>query len=113
MFLFNFIFFFLEPPLVGVSRKETFPGITTLFCGACGFYPPKISMIWMRNGEAILQEMDYGDILPSGDGTCQTWVSGELDTQSSDLYFCHVEHCDIHMVLLVPQGKNRVALSGR
>lgn len=64
-----------EPPLVGVSRKETFPGITALFCRAYGFYPPEISMIWMRNGEAILQEMDYGDILPSGDGTRQTCVS--------------------------------------
>lgn len=108
MFLFNFIFCFLEPPLVRVSRKETFPGITTLFCRAYGFCPPEISMICMRNGEAVLQETDYGDILSSGDGTYQTWVSGELETQSSDLYSCHVEHCDVQMVLQVPQGKNQV-----
>ncbi|KAL2771211.1 major histocompatibility complex class I-related gene protein isoform 2 precursor, partial [Daubentonia madagascariensis] len=88
-----------EPPLVRVNRKETFPGITTLFCKAHGFYPPEISMIWMKNGEEIVQEMDSGDILPSGDGTYQTWVSVELDPQSSDFYSCHVEHCGLHMVL--------------
>lgn len=112
IFLFNFIFFFLEPPLVKVNRKETFPGVTTLVCRAYGFYPPEISMIWMKNGEEIIQEMDYSDILPSGDGTYQTWVSVELDPQSSDLYSCHVEHCDVQMVLQVPQGKDRVCCLG-
>ncbi|XP_066117382.1 major histocompatibility complex class I-related gene protein [Saccopteryx bilineata] len=92
-----------EPPLVRVSRQEIFPGITTLFCRAHGFYPPEISIIWMKNGEEMIQEMDYGDILPSGDGTYQTWVSVELDPQSSDLYSCHVEHVDVQMVLQVPR----------
>ncbi|XP_063483616.1 major histocompatibility complex class I-related gene protein isoform X2 [Symphalangus syndactylus] len=92
-----------EPPLVRVNRKETFPGVTTLFCKAHGFYPPEIYMTWMKNGEEIVQEMDYGDILPSGDGTYQMWASVELDPQSSNLYSCHVEHCGVHMVLQVPQ----------
>nr|XP_055110949.1 major histocompatibility complex class I-related gene protein isoform X3 [Symphalangus syndactylus] len=95
-----------EPPLVRVNRKETFPGVTTLFCKAHGFYPPEIYMTWMKNGEEIVQEMDYGDILPSGDGTYQMWASVELDPQSSNLYSCHVEHCGVHMVLQVPQGKD-------
>lgn len=63
-------------------------------------------MTWMKNGEEIVQEIDYGDILPSGDGTYQTWASVELDPQSSNLYSCHVEHCGVHMVLQVPQGKD-------
>ncbi|XP_012590875.2 major histocompatibility complex class I-related protein 1 isoform X2 [Microcebus murinus] len=88
-----------EPPLVRINRKEMFPGITTLFCKAHGFYPPEISMVWRKNGEEIVQEMDSGDILPSGDGTYQTWVSIELDPQSSDFYSCHVEHCGLHMVI--------------
>lgn len=99
-----------EAPLVRVNRKETFPGITTLFCRAHGFYPPEISMIWMKNGKEMLQEMDYGDILPSGDGTYQTWVSLDLDPQSSDSYSCHVEHCDVHMVLQVPQESETILL---
>lgn len=28
----------------------------------------------------------------SGDGTYQTWVSVELDSQNGDIYSCHVEH---------------------
>uniref|UniRef100_G3TW96 Major histocompatibility complex, class I-related n=1 Tax=Loxodonta africana TaxID=9785 RepID=G3TW96_LOXAF len=97
-----------EPPLIKVNRKETSPGITTLFCRAHGFYPPEISMTWMKNGEEIIQEIDYGDILPSGDGTYQTWISIEIDSQDSNIYSCHVEHCDLHMVLQVPRGKDRV-----
>uniref|UniRef100_A0A8D1JHN2 Major histocompatibility complex, class I-related n=2 Tax=Sus scrofa TaxID=9823 RepID=A0A8D1JHN2_PIG len=88
-----------EPPLVRVYHKETVPGITTLYCRAHGFYPPEISMTWMKNEEEMVQEMDYGDILPSGDGTYQTWVSVELDSQSSDVYSCHVKHCGVHTVL--------------
>nr|7ZT2_A Chain A, Major histocompatibility complex class I-related gene protein [Homo sapiens]7ZT4_A Chain A, Major histocompatibility complex class I-related gene protein [Homo sapiens]7ZT5_A Chain A, Major histocompatibility complex class I-related gene protein [Homo sapiens]7ZT7_A Chain A, Major histocompatibility complex class I-related gene protein [Homo sapiens]7ZT8_A Chain A, Major histocompatibility complex class I-related gene protein [Homo sapiens]7ZT9_A Chain A, Major histocompatibility c len=91
-----------EPPLVRVNRKETFPGVTALFCKAHGFYPPEIYMTWMKNGEEIVQEIDYGDILPSGDGTYQAWASIELDPQSSNLYSCHVEHSGVHMVLQVP-----------
>lgn len=65
-------------------------------------------MIWMKNGEELVQEVEYGDILPSGDGTYQTWVSVELDPQSRDIYSCHVEHCGHHMVLQGPQGKDEV-----
>ncbi|XP_020020668.2 major histocompatibility complex class I-related gene protein isoform X3 [Castor canadensis] len=100
-----------EPPLVRINRKEAFPGITTLFCRAHGFYPPEISMTWMKNGEEIIQEVDYGDILPNGDGTYQTWVSVELDPQSSDIYSCHVEHCGVHTVLQTPQELETILLA--
>lgn len=64
-------------------------------------------MMWLKNGEGITQEADYGDILPSGDGTYQTWVSVELDPQSSDMYSCRVEHCGLQMVVQGPQGKDK------
>ncbi|KAG3258599.1 hypothetical protein H1C71_028294 [Ictidomys tridecemlineatus] len=99
-----------EPPLVRISRKEFFPGITTLFCRAHGFYPPEISIIWKKNGEELVQEVDYADILPSGDGTYQTWVSVELDPQSRDIYSCHVEHCGLHMVLQGHQESESILL---
>lgn len=104
-FYFNLNFFFLEPPKVRVNRRETFPGITALHCRAHGFYPPEISMKWMKNGEEIIQDTEYGGILPSGDGTYQTWVSVELDSQNNDIYSCHVEHGGVHMVLQGSQGK--------
>ncbi|KAM5144134.1 LOW QUALITY PROTEIN: major histocompatibility complex class I-related gene protein [Callospermophilus lateralis] len=98
-----------EPPLVRISRKEFFPGITTLFCRAHGFYPPEISMIWKKNGEELVQEVDYGDILPR-DGTYQMWVSVELDPQSRDIYSCHVEHCGLHVVLQGHQESESILL---
>ena len=55
LFLFNFIFFFLEPPLVRVNCKKLFQWLE-LFCTAHGFYPPEISMIWMKNGEEMIQK---------------------------------------------------------
>ncbi|KAM5295327.1 LOW QUALITY PROTEIN: major histocompatibility complex class I-related gene protein [Glossophaga mutica] len=92
-----------EPPPVRVNHKETCPGITTLFCTPGGFYPPPTpeTSMMMENGEEMIQEMDYGDILPSRDGTYQT-LSEEPDPQSSDLSSCHAEHC-VQMVLQVPQ----------
>ncbi|XP_042636452.1 major histocompatibility complex class I-related gene protein [Orycteropus afer afer] len=70
----------------------------------------EISMMWMKNGEEIIQEIEYGDILPSGDGTYQTWISVEMDSQSSKMYSCHVEHCDLHMVLQVPEESETILL---
>ncbi|XP_077013285.1 major histocompatibility complex class I-related protein 1 isoform X2 [Tamandua tetradactyla] len=99
-----------DPPLVRVNHKETSPGITTLFCRAHGFYPPEISMIWMKNGEEIAQETDHGEILPSGDGSYQTWISVEIDSGSSDIYSCHVEHCGLHLVLQVPEESDTIPL---
>ncbi|XP_029394683.1 major histocompatibility complex class I-related gene protein isoform X2 [Mus pahari] len=99
-----------EHPVVRTTQKETFPGITTLFCRAHGFYPPEISMTWMKNGEEIAQEVDYGGVLPSGDGTYQTWVSVDLDPQSNDIYSCHVEHCGRQMVLEAPQEAGNILL---
>ncbi|ERE73654.1 major histocompatibility complex class I-related protein precursor [Cricetulus griseus] len=40
----------------------------------------------MKNGEEIAQEVDYGGVLPSGDGTYQMWVSVDPDPQSKDVY---------------------------
>lgn len=62
-------------------------------------------MTWMKNGEEIAQEVDHGGVLPSGDGTYQTWVSVDLNPQSKDIYSCHVEHCGLQMVFEASQGK--------
>ncbi|XP_051854792.1 major histocompatibility complex class I-related gene protein [Antechinus flavipes] len=91
-----------ENPLLRGSCKKSSIGITTLICRAYGFYPPEITMTWIKNGELIIQEIEYGDILPSGDGTYQTWISIEVDPQSKDHYSCQVEHNNFLKVLHVP-----------
>ncbi|KAF6075235.1 major histocompatibility complex, class I-related [Phyllostomus discolor] len=67
-------------------------------------------MIWMKNGEEMIQEMGYGEVLPSGDGTYETWASVEPDPQSGDLSSCHEEHCDVQTVLQVPQESETISL---
>ncbi|XP_032718455.1 LOW QUALITY PROTEIN: putative HLA class I histocompatibility antigen, alpha chain H [Lontra canadensis] len=87
------------------QTEEAFPRITTPFCRVHGFFranPPQICMIWLKNGEEIVQEIVYGDILPSGDGTYGTWVSAELDARRGDLHSTHAD-CGLRMVFQVPQ----------
>ncbi|XP_074078281.1 major histocompatibility complex class I-related gene protein [Macrotis lagotis] len=91
-----------ESPLLRGNCKKSSTGITILTCRAYGFYPPEITMTWIKNGELITQESEYGDILPNGDGTYQTWISIEIDSQSKDHYSCQVEHNDFLKVLHVP-----------
>uniref|UniRef100_A0A8C2MF40 MHC class I-like antigen recognition-like domain-containing protein n=1 Tax=Cricetulus griseus TaxID=10029 RepID=A0A8C2MF40_CRIGR len=50
----------------------------------CSHIPRKTN--FMKNGEEIAQEVDYGGVLPSGDGTYQMWVSVDPDPQSKDVY---------------------------
>lgn len=52
----------------------------------------------MKNGEEIAQEVDYGGVLPSGDGTYQMWVSVDPDPQSKDVYL-------VLWSTLAPRGK--------
>ncbi|XP_043861475.1 major histocompatibility complex class I-related gene protein [Dromiciops gliroides] len=99
-----------ETPLLSGSCKKLSTGITTLICKAYGFYPPEITLTWIKNGELITQETEYGDILPSGDGTYQTWVSLEIDPQSKDHYSCQVEHNDFVKVLHVPVESKSISL---
>ncbi|CAD7672431.1 unnamed protein product [Nyctereutes procyonoides] len=70
------------------AQEANWHEITTPFCRIRGFYPPGICMIWLKNGEEIVQEIGKGDILPKGDGSYWTWGSVELDPQSGDLYSC-------------------------
>lgn len=106
--LFNLNFFFLEPPLVRVNHKEIFQRLQLFTAELTAFTPQKFPRSGLKNGEEIVQEMDYGDLPPGGDGTYQTWVSVELDPQSSNLYSCHVEHSGVHVVLQGSQGREGV-----
>uniref|UniRef100_A0A8C0H252 Ig-like domain-containing protein n=1 Tax=Chelonoidis abingdonii TaxID=106734 RepID=A0A8C0H252_CHEAB len=67
-------------------------GLTTLSCTISGFYPRDITVTWLKNGESRQQETYSEGILPSGDGTYQTWVTMEIDPKIKAHYSCHVEH---------------------
>ncbi|CAM4307977.1 unnamed protein product [Lepidochelys kempii] len=79
-------------PTARVSDRSSHDGLTTLSCKVSGFYPRDITVTWLRNGESRQQETYSEGILPSGDGTYQTWVRMEIDPKIKAHYSCHVEH---------------------
>ncbi|XP_074983503.1 uncharacterized protein LOC142068375 isoform X3 [Caretta caretta] len=79
-------------PTARVSDRSSHGGLTTLSCKVSGFYPRDITVTWLRNGESRQQETYSEGILPSGDGTYQTWVTMEIDPKIKAHYSCHVEH---------------------
>ncbi|XP_073202170.1 class I histocompatibility antigen, F10 alpha chain-like isoform X4 [Lepidochelys kempii] len=79
-------------PTARVSDRSSHDGLTTLSCTVRGFYPRDITVTWLKNGETRQQETYSEGILPSGDGTYQTWVKMEIDPKIKARYSCHVEH---------------------
>uniref|UniRef100_A0A8C3SLH0 Ig-like domain-containing protein n=1 Tax=Chelydra serpentina TaxID=8475 RepID=A0A8C3SLH0_CHESE len=92
-------------PTARVSDRSSHDGLTTLSCKVSGFYPRDITVTWLKNGESRQQDTYSEGILPSGDGTYQTWVTMEIDPKIKAHYSCHVEHESLLEPLSVSWGK--------
>ncbi|XDC87803.1 hypothetical protein R6Z07F_018976 [Ovis aries] len=80
-----------ESPSVSVTGHAAPGHKRTLKCLAYDFYPRSIGLHWTRAGDA--KEADLGgDVLPSGNGTYQSWVVVEVPSEDQAPYSCHVEH---------------------
>uniref|UniRef100_A0A667YW24 Ig-like domain-containing protein n=1 Tax=Myripristis murdjan TaxID=586833 RepID=A0A667YW24_9TELE len=60
-----------ELPSVSLLQKTPSSPVT---CHASGFYPNKIMLFWMRDGEELHEDVDHGEILHNHDGTFQKSV---------------------------------------
>ncbi|NXP94887.1 HA1F protein, partial [Passerina amoena] len=84
-----------EPPDVHVSGREEH-GTLILSCHAYGFYPSTIAVSWMKGGETLDQETEWGGIwggiVPNSDGTFHTWARIEALPEEREQYRCRVEH---------------------
>lgn len=89
------------PPSVSIARHVA-PGQNgTLKCLAYDFYPGRISLRWTGAGGA--QEAESGgDVLPSGNGSYQSWVVVGVPPQDKAPHSCHVEHSSLAQPLTVP-----------
>ncbi|KYO38915.1 major histocompatibility complex class I-related protein-like [Alligator mississippiensis] len=97
-----------KSPMSQVSdRPSSWAGLTTLSCQVHGFYPKNISVVWLKNGEAQPQETSCSGVLPSGDGTYQTWATIEIDPNNNHNYTCCVEHVSLGADLRVAWDKSR------
>ncbi|CAM4545390.1 unnamed protein product [Caretta caretta] len=95
-------------PTARVSDRSSHDGLITLSCKVSGFYPRDITVTWLRNGESRQQETYSEGILPSGDGTYQTWVTMEIDPKIKGHYSCHVEHESLSEPLSVSWEPNNL-----
>ncbi|XP_057896554.1 class I histocompatibility antigen, F10 alpha chain-like isoform X1 [Melospiza georgiana] len=80
-----------EPPDVHVSGREEH-GTLILSCHVYGFYPNTIAVSWMKGGETLDQETEWGGIIPNSDGTFHTWARIEALPEEREQYRCRVEH---------------------
>uniref|UniRef100_A0A674IWE3 Ig-like domain-containing protein n=1 Tax=Terrapene triunguis TaxID=2587831 RepID=A0A674IWE3_9SAUR len=95
-------------PTARVSDRSSHDGLSTLSCKVSGFYPQDITVTWLKNGESRQQETYSEGILPSGDGTYQTWLTMEIDPKIKAHYSCHVEHESLLEPFSVSWGKEFV-----
>ncbi|XP_038625700.1 hereditary hemochromatosis protein homolog isoform X2 [Tachyglossus aculeatus] len=89
------------PPVVHVTRHLAHSGEPMLRCGAHGFYPRDIWLSWRRDGQELIQEIEYVESRPGGDGTYQSWVAVGVPPGEEHRYTCHVEHRGLERPLIV------------
>ncbi|KAK0151301.1 Major histocompatibility complex class I-related gene protein [Merluccius polli] len=65
-----------RPEVSLLQRRPSSPVV----CHATGFYPDKVVVFWMRDGDELYEHVDHGEVLPNPDGTFQ--VSVDLDLAS-------------------------------
>ncbi|XP_040310271.1 H-2 class I histocompatibility antigen, Q10 alpha chain-like isoform X3 [Herpailurus yagouaroundi] len=93
-----------EPPKVQVTRHTAEDGSITLRCWARGFYPRDISLSWWLGEDELVQETEYVETRPGGDGTYQTWAAVRVPARMENGYICHVQHSSLNHTLTVAWG---------
>ncbi|XP_074076493.1 BOLA class I histocompatibility antigen, alpha chain BL3-7-like [Macrotis lagotis] len=81
-----------DPPSARVTRHTGPLGEVTLRCRAQDFYPSPISLTWLKEGEEQLQDMEFIETRPGGEGTFQTWVTTGVPPGQEGSYTCRVQH---------------------
>ncbi|XP_072494142.1 DLA class I histocompatibility antigen, A9/A9 alpha chain-like [Notamacropus eugenii] len=81
-----------DPPSVQVTRHTAPDEEVTLRCRAQDFYPSEISLTWLRDDEEQLQNTEFIETRPAGDGTFQKWAAVGITSGQEGKYACRVQH---------------------
>ncbi|XP_041510862.1 MHC class I-like protein MILL2 isoform X1 [Microtus oregoni] len=94
-------------PEVKVTNRTYPVGRITLTCRAFNLCPPVDTLTWLQDGKPVQQQI-FGPrtILPSGDGTYQTWASIWILPGQESEFTCYLRHYDMK-VPAAPSKKMR------
>nr|ABA54230.1 MHC class I antigen [Monodelphis domestica] len=81
-----------DPPSAQIICRTDLDGGVILRCQAQDFYPAMISLTWLRDGEEQLQDTEFIETRPGGDGTFQKWAAVRMASGEVDKYTCRVQH---------------------
>uniref|UniRef100_A0A4X2KUH6 Ig-like domain-containing protein n=1 Tax=Vombatus ursinus TaxID=29139 RepID=A0A4X2KUH6_VOMUR len=95
-----------DPPSARVTPHTAPDGEVTLRCRVQDFYPAEISLTWLRDGEEQLQNMEFIETRPAGDGTFQKWAALGITSGQEGKYTCRVQHEGPPEPLTVKWGKD-------
>ncbi|XP_015416974.1 PREDICTED: hereditary hemochromatosis protein homolog [Myotis davidii] len=80
------------PPSVRVTHRVA-SAATTLRCQALSFYPPNVTMTWLKDRQPLdAKDAEPMDLLPNGDGTYQAQVALAVPPGEEQRYACQVQH---------------------
>ncbi|NXQ86723.1 DMB protein, partial [Nyctibius grandis] len=95
------------PPQIRIvpSKTGNARAPVLLTCHVWGFYPPEVTVIWLRNGD-ILGPGDHPPIsaVPNSDWTYQTQVTLMVAPVAGDTFTCSAQHVSLAQPLLEDWG---------
>ncbi|XP_005852861.2 PREDICTED: hereditary hemochromatosis protein homolog, partial [Myotis brandtii] len=100
-------FFPPVPPSVRVTRRVA-SAATTLRCQALSFYPPDVTMTWLKDRQPLdAKDAEPRDLLPNGDGTYQARVALAVPSGEERRYACQVQHPGLEQPLAAAWGTDQ------
>lgn len=100
-------------PKVKVTNRTYPVGRITLTCRAFNLYPPVASLTWLQDGKPVQQHIfEPRTILPSGDGTFQTWASIWILPGQESEFTCYVRNYDMKFPAALSEKMRQQSTSG-
>ncbi|XP_026017098.1 H-2 class II histocompatibility antigen, A-K beta chain-like [Astatotilapia calliptera] len=98
---------FLVQPSVRIKSKTPLSGHhpAMLVCSVYDFFPRKIKVSWLRDGQKVTSDVTSTQEMPNGDWYYQTHSQLEYTPRSGENISCVVEHASLKEPLITDWGK--------